>query len=1304
MSTKVPPGLAQHPLFAAGKSFGLISGEHPRYRGDLVNTGHEGLRAQLRLMGLKFEDVAGNYDGPERALAVYGPSREQMFDLGRKWGQESIIWGHNHDGHPGMHAELLYTNGPHAGKAHLGHDTVPLLEHFPTHAPENYSTQVPGGQAGHFRLNFDMDKLHPVPLSVGTQHPQALAPASTPRPDLTKNLDDAAARRSPAAWPGAYPWHDGHTGHNSLHAAPGAVLVRKNDGGRTDQSLMANQFHLGGSFAKGAITDPQLGLQPLKGSFATTMRDHNDGSLGKDEVKPQQPQSAGETPHAASAGGPNEQAAGAGAPTYAHFAAPFGSVNPREPSNLRHYRYEGQLANVQRQVKDHGFQTYLAGGQHGKPDLANRNYNTKHLMVYDPTPASGGDFGDEQYTHAWRAQHELAHALTYPAINAKYGEGRRIGKLGVHRTANEARRAVEWEWLAGHRQRQLAEQMGVHLSDDDFAREMNTIMHDAAHRAVTGKFTEPGAEGFRPHSHLVPLETALGLVNEHAQRLNLSKAEKPTCGNEHPDGASCELEPEHEGDHEARHGLWTWGNTAPKKPKAIAGGGQTTPPRTGHLRVVKSQQESQSTPAAAITERVSMAKFDEAHENQYTPEQARVILLKALQERIGTYAQVLADLRKREGLAKEGQQLSMTPNGVAQTANTPQVSKAELGKVAPPGREDQVRALKPQVGAASAFKIAWASYNHGKDARKSVAGGPGLNKDGMQGFGGSENVSPPSSLTMAEKTANGTYVRDDPPESKHPFSEGRKLRTGGSVCRHCGEGIMHERHDPPKGGWSTKKADQPSGAGAVLDPTHQGNLNAAEPDGGHLPDARNLREKQSVPVRTEDPRSNAFVTAGNNGAPTTKAEPGDSSAWSKVKTKDRSDQAGWDKHGMFHCPHCSTMIAGRGAKLVSASHLQEEHPEVEKTERDASGKFVGRANTLKPEGGAKPGLLAGDAKPKIVDHGDGSGNTELQPLEPGGKSPSNKVVETKGPKSKGQDAKGPQGPMLKAADTVPQAKPPSGMPQGAGAKPPQSKPSMGGTMATAPKMPGGGLPKMPGLGKGLQDIAAGAHVGAVQGMTAGHALSGGSPAGVVIGGALGGLRGAIQAVRARPQGPQAPAAAAPAPVTPGVARAAVSSPQSLTTADRQAVTAHQQTTAQKGELDKAGLDMSLKTALMHDRTQGPPGTVAAAPAAVKMPSPAEHAQRASSMQDFMPAGNFGPAKPTPATAIAAAGAPAAKPAAPAPGAKPAAPAAGVGKPPPTGNAGIVDSQSGFGAQPKPLGAVAHLPKLTAVLNRGKARP
>lgn len=221
----------------------------------------------------------------------------------------------------------------------------------------------------------------------------------------------------------------------------------------------------------------------------------------------------------------NEQVASKGVGTYHPIAKHFGTVTPGKKTHLVFYphldRAEGA---VDGQVKEHGYQVYYAGGKYGKPDLATKNYNTGHLMIYDPTPQSGGDFGHEAYTRTWRKSHELAHALTYPELNQIYGEGRRIGKLGT-RTPREAKRAIHWEWLAAHKQRDLLEKAGIKISDEDFAKELNTVMHDAVHRAVTGKFTEPSDEGFTPSATPVPLEKVFDLFKEHQRALGLDHDE-----------------------------------------------------------------------------------------------------------------------------------------------------------------------------------------------------------------------------------------------------------------------------------------------------------------------------------------------------------------------------------------------------------------------------------------------------------------------------------------------------------------------------------------------------------------------------------------------------------------------------------------------------------------------------------------------------------------------------------------------------------------------------------------------------------
>lgn len=145
-------------------------------------------------------------------------------------------------------------------------------------------------------------------------------------------------------------------------------------------------------------------------------------------------------------------------------------------------------------MKDHGYRLAYSGGRYGQPDLGRHNYDTGVLHIQDP---SSVDWKDEEYLRSYRALHELGHALTAKDVYAIHGIGRRTGG---GQQAGE--RAVRWEWLAAHKQRELAERIGVRIDDQTFNRELNTVMGDAVSRARTGR----SGLGFVPHSHKVPLD------------------------------------------------------------------------------------------------------------------------------------------------------------------------------------------------------------------------------------------------------------------------------------------------------------------------------------------------------------------------------------------------------------------------------------------------------------------------------------------------------------------------------------------------------------------------------------------------------------------------------------------------------------------------------------------------------------------------------------------------------------------------------------------------------------------------------
>lgn len=401
------PAQPGHPAVSGGH-IGIMTAEFPYEKSGKTN---EDLQAELTSRGFKYEPAPGKYEGQnENSFIIHGPSLEDMEDLGKRYGQKSVIHSVG-----GQH-KLIYTHGPRAGTFNPGAGA----NLFPEQPEDFFTTVNHNGQPVHFNYNFDFDTHVPMRFTrSGYKHPHA------------------------------YPWHESHTRHHLV------TKIQKSE-----------------------------------------------DELEKAEYK-------------------NDQAAGAGVKTYAQFAAQYGSVAPGSSSNLMHYDFRPFEGELDKLIAKNGYKVSFFGGKYGKPDLGSKNFNTGHILIHDPTAGSGGDSGEEDYTRTWRKAHELAHALTYGELNAKYGEGRRIGPLGSHRTAHEAKRAVEWEWLAVHRQREIAAQLGHHISDDSFHKEVNTVMHDAVHRAVTGKFSEPAGEGFQPSNKKIPLETALATVDSHSKQMGL---------------------------------------------------------------------------------------------------------------------------------------------------------------------------------------------------------------------------------------------------------------------------------------------------------------------------------------------------------------------------------------------------------------------------------------------------------------------------------------------------------------------------------------------------------------------------------------------------------------------------------------------------------------------------------------------------------------------------------------------------------------------------------------------------------------
>lgn len=173
-----------------------------------------------------------------------------------------------------------------------------------------------------------------------------------------------------------------------------------------------------------------------------------------------------------------------------------------QPSNLRHYDFRPFESGLDDLAARHGYAYKTMGGPAGMPDLGSENDKHGTLWTWDEGLHSDGSSGDRAWQRTWRKAHELAKAQTRADVEKKYGPD-----------SKDPRAAVEHAFMAAHKQRDIGAQLGHHIGENDFNRELNTVMASTVHRLRSGVAQELSATGFQPHPHPVALEEALNSVS-----------------------------------------------------------------------------------------------------------------------------------------------------------------------------------------------------------------------------------------------------------------------------------------------------------------------------------------------------------------------------------------------------------------------------------------------------------------------------------------------------------------------------------------------------------------------------------------------------------------------------------------------------------------------------------------------------------------------------------------------------------------------------------------------------------------------
>ena len=140
---------------------GIMSADDPKYPPTRTNWkttyNTEALEVRLSALGLRTIKTVGKYNGTsERTFIFERETGQQVYELGKEFGQEAVILALSPDKHL-----FLYTNGPNDGKYHPSLADYHVWQ-LNEGAPGDNWTLIPG--FGYIRINFDWNTSYHNPL------------------------------------------------------------------------------------------------------------------------------------------------------------------------------------------------------------------------------------------------------------------------------------------------------------------------------------------------------------------------------------------------------------------------------------------------------------------------------------------------------------------------------------------------------------------------------------------------------------------------------------------------------------------------------------------------------------------------------------------------------------------------------------------------------------------------------------------------------------------------------------------------------------------------------------------------------------------------------------------------------------------------------------------------------------------------------------------------------------------------------------------------------------------------------------